>query len=140
MFLCHLQCLCPAGLHQCWSYHCPGTFPLVFTFISLSDNTPDTIYQFFHPLCTLWLTSASSSPSILQSRECLHFLTVNGSLRLGARCTQVFSIISTDLQSSLFHCSSQFIKLYFYMLSSSMLPSTIISSTNSIHQRSCYLM
>ena len=41
----------------------PLSFPTIFTFIFLSHNTPDTLFQFFHPLCTLWLTSASSSPS-----------------------------------------------------------------------------
>ena len=39
------------------------TFPLIFMFILLSHNTPDTLFQFFHPLCTRWVTSASSSPS-----------------------------------------------------------------------------
>ena len=39
------------------------TFLLIFTFILLSHNTPDTIFQFFLPLCTRWVTSASSSPS-----------------------------------------------------------------------------
>ena len=39
------------------------TFPLIFTFILLSHNTPDTLFQFFHPLWTRWVTSASSSPS-----------------------------------------------------------------------------
>ena len=39
------------------------TFPLTFTFIFMSHNTPDTLVQFFHPLCTQWATSASSFPS-----------------------------------------------------------------------------
>ena len=39
------------------------TFPLIFMFILLSHNTPVTLFQFFHPLCTRWVTSASSSPS-----------------------------------------------------------------------------
>ena len=30
------------------------TFPLIFMFILLSHNTPDTLFQFFHPLCTRW--------------------------------------------------------------------------------------
>ena len=39
-------------------------FPLIFTFILLSDNTPYTLFQFFILLCTLlWVTSASSYPS-----------------------------------------------------------------------------
>ena len=38
------------------------TFHLMFTFILMSHNTPDTLFQLFHPLCTLWVTSASSSP------------------------------------------------------------------------------
>ena len=39
------------------------TFLLMFTFIFLSHNTPDTLFQFFHPICPMWVTSASSSPS-----------------------------------------------------------------------------
>ena len=39
------------------------TFPLIFVFIILSHNTLDTLFQFFHPLCTRRVTSASSSPS-----------------------------------------------------------------------------
>ena len=39
------------------------TFPLIFTFIFLSHNTPDILFQYFHPLCTLWGTSPSSSLS-----------------------------------------------------------------------------
>ena len=39
------------------------TFPLIFTFILLSHNTPDTLFQVFHPICTRWVTSASNSPS-----------------------------------------------------------------------------
>ena len=39
------------------------TFPLILTFILLSHSTPDTCFRFLHPLWTLWLTSASSSPS-----------------------------------------------------------------------------
>ena len=39
------------------------TFPLIVTFIFLSHNTTDTFFPFFHPLCTLWVTSACSSPS-----------------------------------------------------------------------------
>ena len=34
------------------------TFSSIFTFIFLSHNTPDTLFQFFHPLCTVlcgWL-------------------------------------------------------------------------------------
>ena len=38
-------------------------FPLIVTFILLSQKTPDTLFRFFHPLYTLWVTSASSSPS-----------------------------------------------------------------------------
>ena len=122
------------------------------------SSTPSHWYSHSFP-CLTTLQTLSTSSSIrsalcgLRPHPVLHLSTkvvnvftffkslpVNGSLRLCARCTQVFSIISTDLQSSLFHCSSQFIKIYFYMLSSSRLPSTIISSTNSIHQWSCYLM
>ena len=39
------------------------TFPLIFTFILLSHNTPDTLFQLFHPLCTPWVTFAPSYPS-----------------------------------------------------------------------------
>ena len=35
------------------------TFPLIFTFILLSQKTPDTLFRFFHQLYTLWVTSAS---------------------------------------------------------------------------------
>ena len=50
------------------SHHMPVplqlyNFPLIFTFIFLSHNTPDTLFQFFHLLCTLWVTPAFSSPS-----------------------------------------------------------------------------
>ena len=44
-------------------------------------------------------------------------LPVNGSLSLDVHCTA--SILSTNLQYSLFHCSSPFLKLPFYMVSSS---------------------
>ena len=62
------------------------TFPLILTFIILSHNTPDTLFQFFHQLCTLWVTSASSSPSSanVDPKICslsLLSLPVNGYLR-----------------------------------------------------------
>ena len=37
--------------------------PFFFSFILLSHNTPDTLFRFFHPLCTQWVTSTSSSQS-----------------------------------------------------------------------------
>ena len=39
------------------------TFPVIFTLIILLHNTPDNLFQLFYALCTLWVTSASSSPS-----------------------------------------------------------------------------
>ena len=48
------QCPCICPLHQCRSYHCHVTFHLIFTFIFPSHNTPDTLFQFVHPLCTRW--------------------------------------------------------------------------------------
>ena len=120
-----------------WSSH---SFPCLTTLQTLS--TSSSIHTALcgwrlHPVLHL-------STKVVNVFTFFKSLPVNGSLRLVARCTQVglFSIISTDLQSSLFHCSSQFIKLSLslYMLSSSRLPSTIISSANSIHQWSCYLM
>ena len=100
-FLCLLQrpCLCP--VHQCWYYHCMYTFLLIYTFIFLSHNTRDTLFQFFQPLCTLLVTSPSSANVVI------------------VIAPKLFSLLSTNLQSSLFHCSSLFIKLPFYMLSSS---------------------
>ena len=40
-----------------------NTCPLVFTFISLSHNTPDTLFHSFHQHGTLWAPNASSLPS-----------------------------------------------------------------------------
>ena len=39
------------------------TFPLIFTFIFLSHKPPDTLFQFFHPLCTRCVNSAFIAPS-----------------------------------------------------------------------------
>ena len=39
------------------------TFPLIFTLMFRSHNAPDTLFQLFHQLCTMWVTYASSSPS-----------------------------------------------------------------------------
>ena len=38
-------------------------------------------------------------------------LPANGSLRIDVHCPQVFHLLSTDLQSSLFHCSSPFLNI-----------------------------
>ena len=38
-------------------------FPLIVTFILLSHNTPCTLFQLFLLLCTMWVTSASRTPS-----------------------------------------------------------------------------
>ena len=36
------------------------TFSLIFMFIVLSHITSYTLFQFFHPFCTLWVTFASN--------------------------------------------------------------------------------
>ena len=144
MFLCHLQCPCLCPVHQCRSYHCPGHLliglHIHFPVSQHSRRTLSTSSSIRSALCG-WRPHPvlHLSTKVVNVFNFFKSLPVNGSLRLGARCTQVFSIISTDLQSSLFHCSSQLIKHSFYMLSNR-LSSTIISSTNSIHQWSCYLM
>ena len=56
-----------APVHQCRSYHCPVHFPLVFTLIFLSHNTPATLFPFTHPLCTM---RATSEPSQRRSHTC----------------------------------------------------------------------
>ena len=101
--------------------------PLVFTFIFLSHNTPATLYQFFHPLCTLWVTSgprypssATIDPTFVNIFTLLLSLSMHMYLRvLKFTAPQVFSLLSTNLQSSLFHCSSPFLKPLFYLFSSS---------------------
>ena len=53
------------------------TFAFIVTFMFLSRNTlTNTLFQFFHPLCTLLVTSASSYPSFanVEVCECLYSL------------------------------------------------------------------
>ena len=64
IFLCLLQrpCICP--VHQCCSYHCSVHLPIdLHVNFPVAQYTPDTLFPFFHPICTLWVTSASSYPS-----------------------------------------------------------------------------
>ena len=72
-------------------------------------------------------------PGMWMASLTLLSLPVNGSLRLDVNCTPRLILLSTNIQSSLFHCFSPFLKLPFYMLSSIVLHS-IISYANSIHQ------
>ena len=54
IFLCLLQCPCLCPVHQCWSYHCSVHLPLDLHVHSPAHNTPDTLFPFFQPFCTLW--------------------------------------------------------------------------------------
>ena len=116
--------------------------PLIFTFIFLSHNTPDTLFQFFHPLCTLWVTSESSSPSSVinvdpRYANVFTLFTVSPNKWISASLCLLHPKYSVffqlhGLQSSLLHCSSPFNKLPFYMLSSSTAQHYCIPSANSI--------
>ena len=117
------------------------TFPLIFAFIFRSHNTPDTLFQFFHPLCTLWVTSASSSPSSVnvdpRYANVFSLFIVSPYKRISASLCSLHPKYSVffqlhGLQSSLLHCSSPCIKLPFYMLSSSTAQHYCIPSANSI--------
>ena len=72
-FNAHVSVSCTSACHTTVLY----TFAFIVTFMFLSRNTlTNTLFQFFHPLCTLWVTSASSYPSFanVEVCECLHSL------------------------------------------------------------------
>ena len=107
---------------------CSAHFPLDLHVHFPVAQHSQTLFGFFHPLCTLWVTSAYRSPSsanvdpryvkvftLFTVSHCKWISVSWCSLHLNT----IFSILSTKLQSSLFHCSSSFPKLPFYMVSSS---------------------
>ncbi len=102
---------------------CTQVFPLIFTLIFLSHNTPDTVRHSL-PVLPPALHSLGDFRiqfSILHQRrsqvcECLNSLYC---LSLWMDLLNYSSsLLSTNLQSPLFHCSSPFLKLPFYMVSS----------------------
>ena len=115
-------------------------------FILLSHNTPDTLFQFFHPLCTRWVTSASSSPSSanVDPRYVDVFTLFNGSpcnWISASWCSlhpkySVFLLLIFNPRSSIavLH-SSSFLSTWSLLVLHSR-----ISSANSIHQGGCSLM
>ena len=111
-----------------------------------SHNTSDTLFQFFHPLCTMWVTSASSSPSSTNVDpmyvNVFTLFTVSPCNWIYASwCPlhpkySVFLLLIFYPRSSiaLLHSSSFLSKFSILVLHST------ISSANSIHRRGCSLM
>ena len=85
----------------------------------LSHNTPDNLFLFFHPRAMHAVVDFRIQFSILRHRrsqvcKCLHY-TACFSLWMDLCvwmfiATQLFSLLSTNLQSSLVHCSSPLFK------------------------------
>ena len=54
----------PSSMPMCWSYHCPVHLSLdLHVHFPVAQHSRHSLYLFVHPLCSLWVTSASSSPS-----------------------------------------------------------------------------
>ena len=122
------------------------TFPLIFTFILLSHNTLDTLFQFFHPLCTRWVTSASSYPSstnvdpryvnVFTLFTVCHWKWISASWCSSHPKYSVFLLLIFNPRSSiaLLH-SSSFLSTWSFLVLHNM-----VSSANSIHQGCCSVM
>ena len=101
-----------------------------FLFIFLSHITPDTLSQLFHSLCTMWVTSASSSPS---------------SANVDPRYVNAFTLftVSPCKWISASWCRSSIALLHsssFLSTCSLLVLHSTMSSANSIHHGGCSLM
>ena len=120
----------------------------VFKFIFLSHNTPDTLFQFFHPLCTMWVTSASSSPSSgnVDPTYANAFNLFTLSFRF-SKCISAFWCSAHPGYSVFFllifnHRSPIALLNFASVLSTCTLlvPRNTVSSANSVYQGGCSLM
>ena len=129
MSLCLLQCPCICPVHQCRSYRCPVYIPLHlhvhFPIEQHSRHSLPVVPPALHSVGDFRIQFSILRQRRMLECECLYSLsTVSPCTWISAYWCSLHPNYSVFFPlifnpSSLFHCSSPFLKLPFYMISSS---------------------